>query len=321
MDLSVEAIGIEELKGGNPFQTPFWAQLKRLNHWSGSAFRVSCASFDGTVLVLTRRICRLFTLAYIPFGFSEAFTSDDLISFARALSPLLPDDTLLLRTDVAWGCLLEDSPLLHSCRSSVQPEGTVRIDLSGELDFRQRVGRNLRKEAAVVVRPWQGDEQEFHAWYETYVHTSLRDHFSTRSESYIRSLFDISDPSVKPVLYLAWSDGQISGGILNLRTADEELYLFGSSVKHTGNISCGYSLQSHAILEARAAGVGTYDMFGIDGMGGEGHLASLTTFKTAFGGSRVYRSPTVDFIYRPLAGRIFRMADSLRFSLARRSRI
>lgn len=322
MDLSVERTGLDSLEGRNPFQSAFWAEEKRHNGWSGQAFSVKAGGHSWTVLVLVRDFHHLFSIAYIPFGFSRDLDSSLLVSFAREVRRYLPKNVILLRTDVAWGCQLNGGVDLHFNRFSVQPTGTVRIDLEKDLDFRDRVRRNLKKEDAVVIRLWDGNSEDFHKWYQTYVHTALRDHFSTRSEEYIRSLFDIRDPHVRPLLYLAYSDGEISGGILNLRTEEEEVYLFGSSVKHTGNTSCGYSLQSHAIIEAKKAGVRIYDMFGIEGEGEENsHIESLTVFKTAFGGEKVYRSPTVDFFYRPLTAYLFRLVDSFRYSNARRSRL
>ena len=73
--------------------------------------------------------------------------------------------------------------------------------------------------------------------------------------------------------------------------------------------------------KAKEDGVKVYDLFGIEGRGEENsHIASLTTFKTAFGGERTYRMPTLDYVYNP-AGHVFRLVDSIRYKLARRSRI
>lgn len=318
MDLSVRRIDLAQLGDGGVFQSPFWARLKALNGWQALPVEVEGR---GTCLVLVRRIARVFTLAYIPLGLGFLKGEDEVAAFSRAIRPLLPGGCLLLRVDLDWGHMTTPH-ILKPCSASVQPTGTVRIDLTGELDFKDRARRNLRKEEGIVIRLWDGDEETFHKWYETYVHTALRDHFSTRGEDYLRAIFDIADGNVRPLLYLAYSDGEVSGGILNLRTDREEVYLFGSSVKHTSGVSCGYALQTHAILCAKAAGVATYDLFGIEGADESGsHLASLTTFKTAFGGQRVYRTGTMDYVYRPVMGRLFRFVDSLRFRQARRSRI
>ena len=320
MDLSVKSIALEALEGPSPFQSAFWATLKARNGWRGLAFAVESSEGSGKVLVLLRRFAPLFSIAYAPFALGFLRKPEAWSAFAKALKAHLPPDCLLLRLDVDWG-MNAAAPSFHPCQASVQPTGTVRLDLTADLDFKDRVKRNLRKEEGVVVRLWDGDEEAFHQWYISYVHTALRDHFSTRSEDYLRSIFSIADKSVRPLLYLAYSDGEISGGILNLRTESEEVYLFGSSVKHTSGVSCGYALQAHAIMEAKAAGVAVYDLFGIEGEGDGEHLASLTTFKTGFGGERVYRSGTMDYIYRPFMGRIFRVIDNLRFRQARRSRI
>ena len=321
MDLSVESIPLSLLDGSNPFQTRFWATLKSLNGWRGQAFAVDSAAFSGTVLVLVRSFTFGLSMAYVPMCFSTGVDDVFLLDFSRRLQRLLGRSVMLIRYDLDWANAEDGWDDFHICRSSVQPVGTVRIDLEGDLDFKDRVRRNLRKEDAVVVRRWDGDEDEFAAWYETYVHTAVRDHFSSRSMQYIRSIFDIRDQGVVPNLYIAYCDGSISGGIITLRSSGEEVYLFGSSVKHTGNVSCGYALQVHAIMEARRAGMKVYDLFGIDAKGEDGHLSSLTTFKTAFGGRKVYRPMTMDHDCRPLAARMFRVLDDLRYRHARRSRI
>ncbi len=321
MALSVNEIDLTALEGKSIFQSRFWAEVKKQNSWKPAAFRFSMEGYGCDVLVLIKSF-PFFSIAYIPMGFSEGVGEQHLIAFAKEVRKHLPSSCILLRFDLNWDC--PDSLVirkLRKCRFSVQPLGTVRINLAQDLSFKDRARRNLKKEEGIVVRLWDGDEETFSRWYDTYVHTALRDHFSTRSYEYIRSIFSLRGYDVEPRLYIAYSDGEISGGIVNLRGRNEELYLFGSSVRHTGNISCGYALQAEALFRAKEDGVKEYDLFGIEGKKEENsHLSSLTTFKTAFGGVKMYRMPTLDYIYKP-AGHVFRVIDSLRYKLARRSRI
>lgn len=322
MALSAKTIPLSALEGICPFQSAFWAALKSRNGWSGHAFSVDGTSYSGTVLVLSRTFIRGFSMAYVPMGFPGGIDPAELLEFSHQAASVLDPRPMMIRYDLDWGNAEDGWKGLVRCPSSIQPAGTVRIDLTQNLDFKDRVRRNLRKEDAVIVRRWDGDEDTFSSWYDTYVHTAVRDHFHARSRQYMRSIFDIRDPAVEPNLYIAYSDGMISGGIITLRTRHEEVYLFGSSLKHTGNVSCGYALQVHAIMEARSAGVEVYDLFGIDGRDEvDGHLSSLTTFKTSFGGTRVYRPVTMDYDCRPLSAGLFRTVDSMRYRFARGGRI
>ena len=59
---------------GSPelLQSGYWAAFKSAHGWQAHPFLVTCASAAGKVefplLVLTRRIARVFRLAYVPFG-------------------------------------------------------------------------------------------------------------------------------------------------------------------------------------------------------------------------------------------------------------
>lgn len=318
MGLSVKRIPIDALDAANPFQSRFWAQIKKASGWMPRAFCLNDGSGDVTVLVLVKRFSRFFSLAYIPMGLKGVSDENTLVCFAEAVKHYLPSDCMLLRADLDWGC---DTAFtrFRKCRFSVQPEATVRLDLTKALSFTKRAARNLRKEIGVIVVPWKGDEESFHAWYECYVRTALRDGFTARGESYIRSFFSIDDPSVQPHLYLAYMDGTVCGGIMTLRTRMEEVYLFGASERLEGGVSCGYSLQTKAVMEAKNAGVAVYDLFGVSRPdGSDRHLDSLSVFKTAFGGKIEERTPSIDYIYRPVTGRLFRIADSLRMGHSRK---
>lgn len=317
MDLSVKPVSIEELEGRNPFQSTFWAKLKETVSWSPFAFYLACDSYNGTVLVLVRKLAGLFYIAYSPFCFDSSISCADLEAFARKVRKYLPSSTILLRLDLAWNAR-PGSRRFRTCSSSVQPELTVRLDLTRPLAFRSRVRRNLKKEEGVTVRLWNGIEEDFSAWYDTYVQTGQRDSFSCRSRAYLRTFLSLGDEKTKPLLYLARADGKITGGIITLRTPNEEVYLFGSSSFVSKGVSCGYSLQAAAIEEAKKAGVECYDLFGI-GRDGD-HLSSLTVFKTGFNGDVVQRPATADYLYISPAARLFRFADSLRFRHAREKR-
>ena len=53
---------------------------------------------------------------------------------------------------------------------------------------------------------------------------------------------------------------------------------------------------------------------GIEGKEGRGeHLKSLTLFKTAFGGNKCYRMPTVDYYCHSLIAKAYRFFEAIRY--------
>lgn len=317
--VKLKRIALSDLKSESVFQSAFWAEVKK-GSWQSHAFFYEIGTHSGTVLILTRRIFLSYSLAYSPFGLYPEITSEEFSAFAAAVRAELPSHVFTLRLDLPWGSAPLEGRNIMTCRESVQPEGTVRVTLSSDFSLKQRARRNLKKEEGVSVHEWNGSSEEFSSWFTTYKVTGLRDHFTTRPESYVRAVLDIKDPEVKPILYIATYDDLIIGGILTLRGRYEEIYLYGSSVKATGSVSCGYSLQNYAMCKAREAGVKVYDLFGIPSREGGSHLEKLEVFKTSFGGEKVYRAPSTDYIYNPVIAFFYRCAENYRYR-QRRSKI
>ncbi len=316
--LSVDVRRVEdgEVASSSVFQSAFWAKVKS-GQWTSYSFAYSFSSGkSGSFLCLVRKLARVFSLAYVPFG-PGILDGDELSLLSKRIEQYLPHDVFLIRYDLPWGVETIDlKGRLKRASESIQPEGTVRIDLTKELEYRSRARRNLRKEESVSIRLWEGDEESFASWYETYVETGKRDGFATRSRKYVSSLLSLKDYSVTPRLYLASFEGKICGGILNLRNENEEVYLFGASIKHD-NISCGYALQDFAINAAKRDGIKEYDLFGIPGKSGGEHLETLKLFKTSFGGECIYRERSIDFLYNAPISHIYRLLERVRFLISR----
>ncbi|MGN0907486.1 MAG: lipid II:glycine glycyltransferase FemX [Bullifex sp.] len=312
LSADVREIPLSDLHSESVFQSSFWAEVKKCS-WSAHAFHYRTGSSEGDILVLVRRILPFFYLAYSPFA-PVLNTRDEFETVAGKIVKLLPVSVFLLRADFTYGSQqFPVSSKTRISRFSIQPEASVVISLEKELRYRTRAKRNLKKEEGVSVRRWEGDEKAFDAWYDSYKSTSVRDGFTARSRDYILNLLRIKNDEVTPILYLAEKDGVNVGGILNLRSGTEEVYLFGATVFHKEGVSSGYTLQDHAIREAKRAGVRRYDLFGI----GEGHLKKLTLFKTSFGGDIVMRAPSTDYINKRFVSALYRLAENIRFSVCR----
>ena len=366
----VSPISIERLNAAdNPFQSAFWAYVKQYSQWNASAFTVQILNdadeveYDETLLVLSRRAALSYHIAYIPFGPVIPKHSLPVAQFLRelskALQSYLPRYTISIRYDLPWPDHDHDQiePILgrslHSCRESVQPEGTACIDLKQgyeqiRLSYRERAVRNIRKALSkgVVVVEWDGREKTFEEWYEVYRQTAKRDGFDTRESAYIRRMLSQSDfaaakretirkttkrgtdklqssalPADNKVechLYLAYIGKQMVGGNIVMESRYKAVYLFGSSLRIDG-VSCSYVLQDYTIQKACERNLSVYDLYGISGPGNRGsHLEGLRLFKRSFGGYVRYRHPSIDFVYKFLPWIVYSRLEILRYRAKRR---
>lgn len=339
---SVVRVGLDRLDATwNPFQSQFWAKAKRFASWRAFAFDYSYASVDESesestvVMVLVRRLVFGLRIAYVPFGPDQGACHRDAAEFtrdfARLVRSLLPKGTAFIRFDLPWGPPDDERVVpvvgknLRTCKESVQPEATARIDLSDGYDavrirYRERARRNVRKAQAksIVIEPWNGDPRTFEAWYSVYVDTAKRDGFTARSASYIRNFLDISASDVRSILYLARYGTTILGGAIILESRAVALYLYGASLRVDG-CSPSYLLQDYAIREACSHGCKLYDLYGISGPQQRGsHLESLRLFKRAFGGYVCYRPQSFDYVYMHLSRFLYASFENVRFKIHRK---
>ena len=330
MKIELTQIPVEGLSSpDNPFQTAFWAAVKRLNGWDALAFSLEIDSVNTQLLVLTRKIFLDLSIAYIPYGPQCSADTVVLKHLSETLRPMLPRGCFVIRYDVPWeGELAGRLPAgVRKNPYPIQPEGTVIVSLEGGPDavfsrMRTRARRNVRRaQGEITITSWEGDPGQFHAWYETYTYTSLRDSFIPRTEEYMHHVLDTGRDGalgVEARLYLAWIGDSIIGGNIVLFTKQKALYLFGSSRHEYTGASPSYALQWHTIEEAVKRGCREYDLYGIAPDDEEDHhLHSLTLFKTGFGGQKVFRAGCFDVVCRPLVYHGYRLAELVHLSSAR----
>ncbi len=338
-NMHIQRIATNELSSnGAMFQSSFWAEVKQRSGWKSYAFSVEMERSAFTLLVLVKRMAPLCSLAYIPFGppLSSLKLSQVgvfLEDFAKQLRKFLPKGVFALRYDLPFEEVNDQNVMtfqtkrLRTLEQSVQPEGTVKIDLQWgyhavTLGYRERAKRALRKADQVIqVRVHEGDEASFLAWYDVYLETARRDGFSPRSKNYIRSLLlhsKYDDEIFSSKLLLALEGKKIIGGIIVLFNPFEALYLYGASLRFEG-VSCSYTLQDFAIRMACERKCAVYDLYGIPGPKGRAaHLAGLEIFKRSFGGQPYYRTPSTDYLYNRLTWYIYTFFETIRFRSRRR---
>lgn len=323
---------------GTPFQSRFWAEAKRSRGWAPYAFSIEAGDSSSAVLVLVKRFAPLCSLAYVPFGpdlpsCPGLGISECIGEISMQLRKKLPPSVFAIRYDLPWDEVNDpnvatlEGMRFSTCSESVQPEGTVRIDLGpgyGQVmrNYRERAKRSLRRSGQrVAVSLWDGSQRDFDSWYRVYLETARRDGFSPRAKRYLQDLLALDGKTgdgIRCNLVLAHEDGAIIGGIIVLFGTVEAVYLFGASLRD-GHATSSHLLQDFAIRLACERGCKIYDLFGIAGPMGRGaHLKGLELFKLSFGGQRYYRTPTTDYVCRFPIWRAFERMESLRYRLNRR---
>lgn len=339
--MHVQSIDYKQLVcAGSPFQSSYWAALKRGLGWKPYAFTIEDEDRSFSLLVLVKQVMPLCDLAYIPFGpdvtsYPDASIQEYLKRLARALKPFLPKTVFTLRFDLGWDEVNDENVMtLHgkrfkTCPQSIQPDATVRLDLSKGYErvallYRERARRALRKAKELFsVVTWDGDPAIYKQWYEVYLETARRDGFAPRSGKYLKASLTL-DAKVKGdvacKLLLAYAGQNLVGGIIVALGPEEAVYLYGASLRQDLG-SCSTLLQDRAIELACGYGCKTYDFYGIAGPKGRGaHLAGLEVFKLSFGGNPYYRTPSTDYVYHRLPWRFYTISEWVRYRMIRSSR-
>ena len=322
-------------KAGSFLQSGFWGGFKARFGWTARAFLADWAGAGlMPLLVLWRPLAPALSFAYVPGGpeLPPDFPGDDgarngaLGELARALGPLLPGDTAFIRFDPPWYTEGAGTPPprigppFTRAGADVQPPDTVLIDLAPSEDeilrgmkpkWRYNIG--LAEKKGVVTD--RRDERGLDAFYALYGETAKRDGIAIHGPEYYRTLFACSREQAGQELrlYLAFHEGApIAGSIVLFRGA-AAVYLYGASSNQKRNLMAPYALQWRAIADARTAGCGEYDLYGIPPREDPAHpMAGLYRFKTGFGGRIVHRSGSWDYPYRRVRKNLFVLAETLR---------
>jgi lipid II:glycine glycyltransferase (peptidoglycan interpeptide bridge formation enzyme) len=311
-------------------QSGFWGSFKQDHGWRASAFSISTGSAVFGLLVLTRRLARVSTIAYVPFGpvFDPVTGRGDFLEcLAAALRPHLPKDTLFLRFDLPWVKTGEPPGPGHvtgvrKSPSDMQPASTVVIDIGRSLDdvlksVKSKTRYNIRLAEKKGITVTEGGEADLDRWYAIYRETARRDRIGIHSRAYYRGLLQSSRtypgaaPDVK--LLLAWHDGELLAGNIVAFWKSRAAYLYGASSGVKRNLMPTYALQWDAIRRAHAAGCLTYDLYGVPPRPDPGHpMFGLYQFKTGFCETVLERWGTWDVPYLPLLFVPYRMAERVR---------
>ena len=272
---------------------------------------------------------------------------------ARALRPFLPRDAAFVRFDPPWlaaGDGAAPGPPFRRAAADIQPPDTVVVDLSPPaLDIlaamkpKWRYNIGLAEKRGVSVSPavedldasseagasWEAGDgaapRDFGLFYGLMRETAGRDGIAVHGAEYYRALFEAcacagaGDSGAVPLrlrLYVARHEGDCLAAVVILFRGKQATYLYGASSNAKRNLMAPYALQWRAMLDAKAAGCDSYDLFGIPPDENPAHpMAGLYRFKTGFGGSARRRPGSWDYPCRPALYALFRAAESARKKL------
>ncbi|NBK26582.1 MAG: peptidoglycan bridge formation glycyltransferase FemA/FemB family protein, partial [Spirochaetia bacterium] len=124
----------------SPLQSSYWAAVKHGSGWKPYAFTIEMEGWTSSVLVLVKRLFLFSCLAYIPFGpdvfhTPQSTVGEFLVTLSKELKKVLPKSVFSIRYDLPWdevndpNVMYLTSGRFHTAKESVQPDGTVRIDL------------------------------------------------------------------------------------------------------------------------------------------------------------------------------------------------
>ena len=180
---------------------------------------------------------------------------------------------------------------------------------------KNRYNIRLAERKGVSVRAASADELP--RWYALYEETAARDGITIHSFSATTRRSSSSLRGQRRLrthrhlhLYLAEHEGELLAGIVVVHYAGGATYLYGASSNEKRNLMPNYALQWRAIENAARAGCSWYDMFGVPPADDPAHpMHGLYRFKTGFGGAIVHRLGAWDAPVRPVAARLFRLAE------------
>jgi lipid II:glycine glycyltransferase (peptidoglycan interpeptide bridge formation enzyme) len=278
------------------------------------------------LLALTRRIARVFSLAYVPFGPTPDPVRDRgeyLRRIASALRPHLPRGTAFLRFDLPWEKTGEEpGGGARKSRDDIQPPSTVVVDLTPPLDgilaaMKSKTRYNIRLASKKGVSVSEGGIEDVDPWYEIYRETGERDRIAIHAKGYYAELLRRSReyPGTAPrvMLLLARADGELLAGNIVILWKKTAVYLTGASSGGKRNLMPTYALQWEAMKIAKESGCSAYDLYGVPARPDPVHpMYGLYQFKTGFTEKVLERWGTWDVPFLPIRFRAYAAAESAR---------
>lgn len=194
----------------------------------------------------------------------------------------------------------------------VSPEETLLLDLASSeeellsaMHKKTRYNIRLAQKRGVEVRELLSGEFD-EAWM-VFQETASRDAFRLHSKKrYVQWITTVSGARLVGAFY----GGKLLAVNLMIDYAGVRTYLHGASSNTHRNVMAPYALHWHEILQAKKAGLSTYDFWGVSDMNPA--WKGITRFKLGFGGERMKYPGTFDQVIQPNKYRLYRLLRMLR---------
>lgn len=284
-------------------QSPEWQDIQE--QMGRRTIRISGA------LVVRHNLPLGFAYLYVPRpgGVSGDFF-DALRAHARA------SGALFLKIDPSQP--LPPRPAFAPGRS-LQPRETVIVDCRADdavllaamhPKTRYNIRLALRHGVRVRMAPHPVSPADCSAFWDLLAAAARRDGFYPHPRAHYRILLDERSADFSNELFIAELGGQpLAAAIVNCYTPSATAtYLHGGSSRRHRAAMAPHLLHWRVMQEVRRRGLAWYDFGGVD----DAHWPGLTRFKRGFGGRPHAFPPSVDFPFRALGYRLYRLQHSFR---------
>ena len=302
-------------------QTDIWADFKSTQGWR--ALRI------GELSVLERPILWGKTFAYSPEVNIENLNKSLLLQLSKEVNISCPQ-AICFRLEI-FQSVDDHKNVINSLKEAgyqkafeaVQPEQRQWIDIRPSeeeiLQAMKEKGRynvRLAEKKGVKVRV-STDTKDIEVFYQLFMETAKRDGFQIRSKQYFINLFEALIKNNQAELIIAEFNNEPLCALIITYFDGLASYLYGASSNRQRNLMAPYLAHLGAIRSAKEHNCHTYDLLQIgqiDSLTGEiiGRYANLTRFKQQFGGRSIDLIGSYDYIYQPIAYKIFALAQRLR---------
>ncbi len=283
-------------------QTAVWADFQR-----SLGKTVHEGAGPGWTFVAVEEKTPLGTFLYAPYG----PCADGAPSLARALEALSALARSVkahyVRVEPVAAGLGADAPAVLARHGLLRAPSDVQPHLSWKVDLRQdeaallngmrstsrNLFRNIHKKG--VTFEASTDPADLPVLLGFLHNVSGRADFKAQSDAYLARAADVLMPAGAAKLFIARLDGVPIAAALSYDTADTRVYAHAAADDAHRKLNAGVPLLVTMMLDAKAAGMGEFDMWGVSPEDEPGHpWAGFSRFKRSFGGFEVAYPGTWD---------------------------
>ena len=272
---------------------------------------------------------------YAPYGpvIDSRFRPEDFKDLTQEVKNKFPDALFLrLEPKAVFNFQLSTFNLPMVKSANIQPGKTLVMDLSlpetallSAMHPKTRYNIRLAHKHGVVVEKdlviTPGHGLYFQEAVELIVATAVRQGYKGHAKKYYENLVDFfakrdaGQSGVAISIYKALYHNQLLASAIIVDFGSTRTYLFGGSSESDKQIMAPYALHWQAMLDAKAAGLKTYDFWGLETASGK--TQGFARFKQGFGGKAVEYPGAHDLPFSKAGYAAYRLTRSLLKRLGR----